>query len=78
MFVNVEAFLLDALVNTQAVQLLDAIEQSDTTGSCPKVDDEDTKQLCAEESPAVTVESTIRSRQQTRHQSTQNTADTMY
>ena len=78
MFVNVETFLFDALVNTQAMQFLDTIEQSDTTGSSPKVDDEDAKQLCAEESSAVTVESTVRSRQQTRHQRTQNTADTMY
>ena len=78
MFVNVEAFLFDTLVDAQAVQFLDAVEQGETTGGSPEVDDEDAEQLSTEESPAVTVESAVRSREQTRHQRTQNTADTVY
>jgi hypothetical protein len=38
MFVNVETFFLYALVNTQAMQLLDTEEQSESTSSSPKVD----------------------------------------
>ena len=78
MFVNVETFLLDALVDTQAMQLLDAVEQNESTDSSPKVDDQDAKALSAEKSPAASVESAIRGRQQTCHQRTQNTADTVY
>ena len=59
MFVYVKTFLLYALVDTQAMQFLDAIEQSNTTGGSPKVDDENSKQLSAEESPTITVESTV-------------------
>ena len=78
MFINVESFLFDALVNAQAVQLLDSVEQSHTTGGSPKVDDQDAEQLCSEESPSVTIESTIRGRQQTCHQGAEYAADTMY
>ena len=78
MLINVETFLFDALVDAQTVQFLDAIEQSEATGGSPEVDDQDAKALSTEESPAVTIESTIRSRQQTRHQRTQNTANAVY
>jgi hypothetical protein len=77
MFINVETFLLDALVNAQAVQLLNAIEENDTTGSSPEVNDQDAKALSSEESPSMTIESTIRGRKQTRQQRSQNTTDTM-
>ena len=43
MFVNVETFLFDALVNTQTMQFLDAVEQSDTTDGCPKVYNKDSE-----------------------------------
>ena len=78
MFVNVETFLLDALVNTQTVQLLDAEEQGDTTGGSPEVDDEDTEALGSEKSPSTSIESTVAGREQTCHQSTENTTDTVY
>ena len=78
MLVNVESFLFNSLINTQAVQFLDTVEQGEATGSCPEIDDQDAKQLSTEESPAVTIERAIRSRQQTRHQCTQNTTDTVY
>ena len=78
MFINVEAFLFNALVDAQAMQFLDAIEQGEATGGSPEVDDQDSEQLSTEESPAMTIEGTIRSRQQTRHQRTQNTADAVY
>ena len=78
MFINVEAFLFDTLVNAQTMQFLDTIEQGEATCSSPKVNDENAKAFSTEEPPAVTVECTIRSRQQTSHQRTQNTTDTMY
>ena len=78
MFIDVKTFFFDSLVYTQAVQLLDAIEQDETAGGSPKVDDQDTETLGAEESPAVTIESAVRCRQQTRHQCAENTADTMH
>ena len=78
MLINVEAFLFDTLVDAQAVQFLDAVEQDKTTGSSPKVDDQNAETLSTEESPSIAVEGTIRGRQQTRHQCTQNTTDTVY
>ena len=62
MLVNVEPLLLDALVDAQAMQLLDAVEQGESTGASPEVDDQDAKALSTEESPAVTIESAIRRR----------------
>ena len=40
MFINVEAFLFDTLVNAQTMQFLDTIEQGEATCSSPKVNDE--------------------------------------
>ena len=37
MLIDVEAFLLNALVDAQAVQLLNAIEQGETTDGSPKI-----------------------------------------
>ena len=45
MLVDIEAFLFNSLVNTQAVQLLDAVEQDKSAGCCPEVDHEDAEQL---------------------------------
>ena len=59
MLVDIEAFLFNSLVNTQAVQLLDAVEQDKSTGSSPEVDHQDAKTLSAEESPAKAVEGTV-------------------
>ena len=78
MLIHVETFLFNALVDTQAVQLLDTKEQGDTTGCSPEVDDQNTESLSTEESPAASVESTVRRRQQARHDGTQDTADTVY
>ena len=50
MFVNIEAFFLNALADTQAVYLLDAIEQSESTGSSPKVNHQNAEQFSSEES----------------------------
>ena len=58
MLVDIEAFLFNSLVNTQAVQLLDAVEQDKSAGCCPEIDHEDAEQLSAEESPAKAVEGT--------------------
>ena len=58
--VDVETFFLDAGIYTKAVQFLDAKEEDETASGCPEVDDEDAEALSAEETPAVTVEGTIR------------------
>ena len=60
MFVDIETFLFNALVDAQAVQLLDAVEQGESTGGSPEVDDQDAKALSTEESPAVTVEGVMK------------------
>ena len=60
MFVNIQSFVLNAAINTQTMQLLDAIEQDEATGGSPEVDDQDAEALRPEESPAMTIESTIR------------------
>ena len=62
MFVDVEAFLFDAVVNAQTMQFLDTKEQGETTGSSPEVDDEDAEALSTEESLSSSIEGTIRSR----------------
>ena len=78
MLVDVETFLLYTFINAKTVNIFDAIEQNESTSGCPEVDDQDTEALCSEESPAVTVESTIAGREQTCHQGSQNTTDTMH
>ena len=78
MLVDVETFLLYTLAYTQTMKLLDAIEQDEATGSSPEVNHEDTKHLCAKEAPTKTVACAIGGRQQTCHQSTKDTAYTMY
>ena len=40
MFIDVEAFLFNALVDAQTVDLLDAIEQGESAGSSPEVDNQ--------------------------------------
>ena len=57
--VNVQTFFLNALVYTQTVSELNAVEEGESTGGSPEVDHEDTKALSTEESPAVTVEGTV-------------------
>ena len=78
MFIDIKSFFLNTGSDTQAVQLLDAVEQDETAGGCPKVDAENAEALCAEESPAMTIESSVRGGEQTCHQRTEDTADTMY
>ena len=60
MFIDVETFFFDSLVYAQTMQLLDAIEQDETAGGSPKVDDQNPKTLGPEEPPTMTIESTIR------------------
>ena len=60
MFIDVETFFFDSLVYAQTVQLLDAVEQDETTGGSPKVDDQNSETLGTEKPPTMTIESTIR------------------
>ena len=78
MFVDIESFLFNSLVNTQTVDLLDAIEQDDSAYSSPEVDHEYTEALSTEESPTATVEGACLCSQQTSHDSTQDTTHTVY
>ena len=78
MLINVETFLLDALVDAQAKQLLDAEEEDDATGGCPEVDNEYAEALCSEESPSEAIEGTVRGRQQTSHDGSKYTTYAMY
>ena len=60
MFIDIETFLLNTLVDAQSMQLLDAEEQDETTRCSPEVDDQNAEALSTEESPSVTVERTVR------------------
>ena len=76
--IDVKSFFFHARLHTQPTRILDAIEKDEATSSSPKVDDEDTKQLCAEESPSATIEGTAINSKQSRHQRTKYAADTMH
>ena len=77
MLVDVKAFLFNTLVHTQAMQVLDAVEQDETTGGSPKINDKDSEAFCTEESPTVTIEGTVRRTEQARHQCAENTTNSM-
>ena len=76
--VDVESFVLDALVDTQAVQALDAVEEDNAAQGYPEVDDQDAEQLGSEESPSVAVEGSIADGEQSCHECAEDTANTMY
>lgn len=76
--VDIETFFLDSLVNTQTGNLLDAPEEDDTCYGCPKVDAEDTEALSTEESEATTIEGATIKGEETSHQGTEDTTNTMY
>ena len=78
MLIDVETLFLDALVNTQAVDKLDAIEQGESTSSSPKVNHQNTEALSTEEAPTATIEGACLCGQQTGHNGTQDTAYTVY
>ena len=60
MFVNIQSFVLNAAINAQTMQLLDAIEQDKAAGGSPEVDDRDAGARRPEESPAMTIEGPVR------------------
>ena len=78
MLVDIKSFLLDATIHTQAVSILDSVEENESAGSSPEVDHQNAEALSTEESPAVAVEGTVRSRQQACHQRAEDTTDTVY
>lgn len=53
--IHVKTLFLNTCVNTQAVYLLYAVEEYDSTDGSPKVDDDDSEELGAEESETVAV-----------------------
>lgn len=46
MFVDIQTFFLNALVNTQSEELLDSTEEDDAAYSSPTVYTKDTESLC--------------------------------
>ena len=77
MLVDVQSFVFYSGWDTETMHFLDAIEEDETAGCCPKVDNENAEALCSEEVPAMTVESTIGGREQAREQGAQNAANAM-
>ena len=78
MLVDIETFFLNSLVNTETSNLLDSPEEDDTCYGCPKVDAEDTEALSTKEAEATTIESTTVEGEETGHQGTEDTTNTMY
>ena len=78
MLVDIQSFILDTTIDAQSMQALDAVEQDETAGSSPEVDDEDAETLSTEESPTMTIEGSVGRGQQTRHKRAQDTAYAMY
>ena len=76
--VDVKSFFFHTRFHTQPTRILETVEKDKTAAGSPKVDDEDTKQLCAEESPSATIEGTAINSKQSRHQRTKYAADTMH
>ena len=77
MLIDVEAFLLNTLRNTETDSLLNRPEEDDASDDSPAVDDEDTKSLCAKEAEAVTVEAALRDGEDTCEQGSKDTTDTV-
>ena len=77
MLVNVESFLLNALVNSQTSNLLHTEEYHDTHYQCPCIDTKDAEGLCSKESPAMTIEKSSVYSKHTSHQCTQDTTYSM-
>ena len=78
MFINVQTFVLDASIHTQAVHTLDAIEKGKSAGGSPKVDNQDAEAFSAEETPSAAVQHTVSGREQPCQQRAQDAADTMH
>ena len=78
MLVDVEALLLNTLVDTQTGNLLDTEEQYHSSYGCPSVDGKYTKNLRAEETEATSLERSSVYSEQTCHQGTDDTAHAMY
>ena len=76
MFIDVESFFFNTLVNTQTCNLLDCSEEDDTTASSPEVNNDDAECLSTEESKSVSVETTVAQREYSCKESTDDTADT--
>ena len=76
--VDVQAFFLDTLADTQAEELLDAEEEQEPGCGSPEVDYEDAQRLRAEEVPATAVEEAAVRSQQTGQERTEDTAYTVH
>ena len=78
MFVDVKAFFLNACRNSQAVYLVEQLEDDVTHRCSPGSDDQGTEKLCTEESPAGTVEQTFAGREESCQDGTCKAAYTVY
>jgi len=64
MLVDVETFLLNSCRNAETEDLVKTLEDYEAHEGGPAANDEYAKDLCAEEAPAVTIEETLRCREQ--------------
>ena len=78
MFVNIQAFFLNALVNTETVNSLDGLEENNSCNGCPCVYADDSKKLGTQESEPVTVKSTAAYGENRGKQSTENSAHAVH
>ena len=78
MLIDIKSFFLNALINTQSMNILYTPEQDDTASRRPKIDGQNTEQLSPKEGEAMSVKQTFGYREQTGKQGTEDTADTMY
>lgn len=75
MFVYIQTFFLDALVNAQSEELFDRTEEDDAAQGSPAVHTEDTQRLSTERAEAVAIEQAGARREQTNTKGTEDTAD---
>lgn len=65
MLVDVETFLLNSCRNAETEDLVETLEDYEAHECGPASNDKDTKDFCAEEAPAVSVEKALRGGEQT-------------
>ena len=76
--VDVEAFLLDALVYTQSAELVDALEEDEAHDCRPNVDDNDAEALCPEEAETATIQGATVNGEETCHQRAEDSRHAMH
>ena len=76
--IYIQSFVLNAGIDSKAMEFPYSVEQGEAANCCPEVDDKDAETLCPEEAPATAVQSAARRGEQTRQQRAEDAADTVY